>query len=585
MVHRAEMNHVQYKVWSNALVLREFTANDLVRVTGLKPSSVHTVLDRMKRENLISPSQREKRRVVYRLTEDSDALERLTGRVEDLLPPLPPDERPSSSYYRSAQRRLDQATGALGAERQSLLAEAEQDLESAEQAEGGSQAPEPVRAFLQFERARLAYLSAEFAQAKSHFHELREVFVSTNDDQMIGRIDDFLRCLEFQEWKRSAPSGADEFTRLHAFIQTLVGDNHPITSPVVLQLVELTKQALVAWESKAARSSPSTTVTDQLAASTKELLDQAQQSEDADVPSLARLLALRLAGQGAQAASGDARHETGMSKDKQRRARTTKSDARPNADASQGMGAGIEELATAVSELTAAGAMEDIAAVELAAGVADLTRAADAAVIADRMGQLSEVVAAAGDLDIAQAIHLLSASEDVAVMGAVVGVMSASDLEHGLQLARLSGELRVAGDIVDLLEMPVLAGFLESRGERVNGMAVNAVLRSTSTRVLAAAMAATGTDLAELSAENVADGIVRLAAADAMAVRSGELAMASAVGAVRGVEEVATAAVLDQAARELTAAAATDAVVGGAKFVAAEAEAALAEAQRATTES
>ncbi len=54
----------------------------------------------------------------------------------------------------------------------------------------------------------------------------------------------------------------------------------------------------------------------------------------------------------------------------------------------------------------------------------------------------------------------------------------------------------MAGDIVDLLAMPVLAGFLESRSDRVNGMAVNAVLRSTSTRVLAAAMAATGTDLA-----------------------------------------------------------------------------------------
>ena len=168
-------------------------------------------------------------------------------------------------------------------------------------------------------------------------------------------------------------------------------------------------------------------------------------------------------------------------------------------------------------------------------GVADLTRAADAARVADRMGQLSEVVAAAGDVDIAQAIHLLSASEDVEVMSAVVGVMSEADLEHGLQLARLSGELRVAGDIVDLLEMPVLAGFLESRGDRVNGMAVNAVLRSTSTRVLAAAMAATGTDLASLSVENVADGIVRLAAADAMAMRSGELAVASAVaGRTRG---------------------------------------------------
>ena len=162
-------------------------------------------------------------------------------------------------------------------------------------------------------------------------------------------------------------------------------------------------------------------------------------------------------------------------------------------------------------------------------------------------------------------------------MSAVVGVMSEADLEHGLQLARLSGELRVAGDIVDLLEMPVLAGFLESRSDRVNGMAVNSVLRSTSTRALAAAMAATGTDLASLSAENVADGIVRLAAADAMAERSGELAVESVAGAVRGVEELAAAAVLDQAARELTAAAATDAVVGGAKFGATEMERALAE--------
>ena len=88
-------------------------------------------------------------------------------------------------------------------------------------------------------------------------------------------------------------------------------------------------------------------------------------------------------------------------------------------------------------------------------------------------------------------------------------------------------------------------------------------------------MEATGTDLAYLSAENVADGIVRMAAADAMAMRSGELAVESAVGAVRGVEELATSAVLGQSARELTAAAATDAVVGGAKFGATQVERAL----------
>src|SRR5215211_1677215 len=176
--------------------------------------------------------------------------------------------------------------------------------------------------------------------------------------------------------------------------------------------------------------------------------------------------------------------------DKKRGSATTRSKPAPKADTGEDRDDGMQEVATAITELAVAGAMEDIAAVELAAGVADLTHAADAAVVAARMGQLSEVVAAAGGVDIAQAIHLLSASEDVEVMGAVVGVMSQADLEHGLQLARLAGELRAAGNIVSLLELPVLAGFLESRSDRVNGMAVNSVLRSTSTRVLAGVMEA-----------------------------------------------------------------------------------------------
>ena len=88
-------------------------------------------------------------------------------------------------------------------------------------------------------------------------------------------------------------------------------------------------------------------------------------------------------------------------------------------------------------------------------------------------------------------------------------------------------------------------------------------------------MAATGTDLASLSVDNVSDGIVRLAAADAMATRSDELAVSSVLQAERGVEELTAAAVLGQAGRELTAAAATDAVVGGAKFGATQMERAL----------
>ena len=225
--------------------------------------------------------------------------------------------------------------------------------------------------------------------------------------------------------------------------------------------------------------------------------------------------------------------------DKKGGTQSAKRETTPKADAGAGGGDGTEELSAAVAELTVAGALEDVTAAELVAGVADLTHAADTAVVAERMGVWSEVVAAAGNVDIAQAIHLLSAAEDVEVIRAVVGVMRQADLEHGRQRARLSGELRVAGDRVARREMPVLmagflasrservngmampvrAGVLASRSDRVNGMAVNAVLRSTSTRALAVVMAVTGVDLATVSAEHVADGIVRMAAADAMTIR------------------------------------------------------------------
>ena len=73
--------------------------------------------------------------------------------------------------------------------------------------------------------------------------------------------------------------------------------------------------------------------------------------------------------------------------DKKKASRTAKSEATPKATAGDGQGDGTEEVATAIGELTVAGAMEDVAAAELAAGVADLTRAADAAVVAERMGR------------------------------------------------------------------------------------------------------------------------------------------------------------------------------------------------------
>src|SRR5262249_23310333 len=150
------------------------------------------------------------------------------------------------------------------------------------------------------------------------------------------------------------------------------------------------------------------------------------------------------------------------------------------------------------------------------------TRGVDAMVVADRVARLSEVVAAAGVRDVAQGAELLAASDDLDVFSAAVGVMGIADLEQGMALARLSGELRVAAAIVSRLEMPVLATFLARRSMWVTRMGVQTVVRAGAARALSVAVAATGKDVAELSAEEVTEGIVRLAAAEAGAELSEE---------------------------------------------------------------
>src|SRR5262249_40554714 len=162
------------------------------------------------------------------------------------------------------------------------------------------------------------------------------------------------------------------------------------------------------------------------------------------------------------------------------------------------------------------------------AGVADVTRGADAEVVAERVARLSGVVAAAGVRDVAQGAELLAASDDVQAVGAAVGVMGAVDLEQGMALGRLAGEMRVAAASASRLEMPVLAAFLATRSSALTRLGVKTVVRAAAARALGAAMAATGSQLADLSEEEVAEGIVRLAAAEAGAQRSEELAAAGA---------------------------------------------------------
>jgi hypothetical protein len=97
----------------------------------------------------------------------------------------------------------------------------------------------------------------------------------------------------------------------------------------------------------------------------------------------------------------------------------------------------------------------------------------------------------------------------------------------GLALARTAGDLWAAGDIINLMNMPVLATFLELRGERLQRVAVDMLQRSGQAEAIARAMGASGADTAP-SAQDAAHGVARRVAAEAMAERIEEVALAGA---------------------------------------------------------
>ena len=110
-----------------------------------------------------------------------------------------------------------------------------------------------------------------------------------------------------------------------------------------------------------------------------------------------------------------------------------------------------------------------------------------------------------------------------------------------MELAAVAGQLHVAADIVATREMPVLAAFLEDKGNLLRVFAVDTVKRAGAGRVLAQAMAETGDKVADMGANEVAEGLIGMAVAQEGAERSADLFADGAMNAVKG-EEVLVAA-------------------------------------------
>jgi hypothetical protein len=228
--------------------------------------------------------------------------------------------------------------------------------------------------------------------------------------------------------------------------------------------------------------------------------------------------------------------------------------------------AGMVDAAIGAEELDEAADAAAFARGATAAAASDLTRSVDAGVVADRLGALSDMVGTAGINDISQGVDMLTASDDVSAMSAVVGMMSLGDLDRGLELSRLAGELSTIAEVVSALEMPVLATVLDNRGDQLQEIAVDVILRAGAERGLASLMAATGKQIADLGEGEIDEGMLRMAASDIAAERSGELATASTILGVRGAMESAAADAAADLASDLAADGIEDVARGSAKL-------------------
>ncbi len=228
--------------------------------------------------------------------------------------------------------------------------------------------------------------------------------------------------------------------------------------------------------------------------------------------------------------------------------------------------AGMIDAAIGVEELDEAAEAAAFAATAGAAAASDLTRSVDAGAVANRLGTLSEMVGVAGINDVSQGIDMLTASDDVEAMSAVVGMMSLGDFDRGLELSRLAGELSTIAEVVALLEMPVLATVLDDRGDQLQEIAVDVILRAGAERGLASLMAATGQHIAEMGEEEIDEGVLRMAASDIAAQRSEELAEAAVLLGIRGTVEGAAAGAAADLAGDLAAEGIADVATGAAEF-------------------
>jgi len=169
-----------------------------------------------------------------------------------------------------------------------------------------------------------------------------------------------------------------------------------------------------------------------------------------------------------------------------------------------------------------AGEIEAESAAASAAGVDALNRSLEDLGVAERVAVLSEAVAKAGITDVLEGADMLAASEDVAAQGAVVGLLADEDMAEAMDIAAISGQLFAVSELLEAINMPVLAAFLEAKGEELHDIAVDSIFRYNASRYIGEALADASAEIGVMGEQEIAEGAAGLDAAEELAGQGDE---------------------------------------------------------------
>src|SRR6266550_1797237 len=238
---------------------------------------------------------------------------------------------------------------------------------------------------------------------------------------------------------------------------------------------------------------------------------------------------------------------------------------------------GVLNTAEGVENLQAASDVSAASRDLLAEGASDATRGVDALKAARRAEKRSKKAAREGARDLAQGGELLSASEELSIQSDIVREMSAEDLDHGMKLASIAGQLLAASNILSTLGLPLFSDFVDVKGQELQELAVEELLRSGASRALATAMAETGAEVGDLGIGEVAEGIELLVESEEQESQSELLEDAGEQLTEQGLEEVVASEELSEAGKEIRAEGVTEIAIGAEEVGEAETAEAVAE--------